>query len=107
MAKRSSPWLIRSDVPSDRFQSLVDSIQDYAILMLDVDGNVISWNAGAQKIKGYTAEDILGTHFSRFYPPEALESRLPWSELEEATASGRFEDDGWRVRKDGGISQPL
>jgi PAS domain S-box-containing protein len=86
-----------------RYQSLVESIRDYAIFMLDVDGYVISWNQGAEAIKGYAAEEIIGSHFSRFYPAEAIARRLPQHELETASKVGRFEDEGWRLRKDGAL----
>lgn len=82
-----------------RFRLLVQSVRDYAIFMLDPGGRVISWNIGAQKIKGYAADDILGRHFSIFYPPE--DTGKPAWELEEAARRGSFEDEGWRVRKDG------
>lgn len=84
-----------------RFQLLVDSVKDYAIFMLDPDGTVASWNAGAEAIKGYRAGEIIGRHFSIFYPPEAVSSGWPKRELEAAREVGRFEDEGWRVRKDG------
>ena len=75
---------------------------DYAIFMLDPDGRVATWNAGAERIKGYTAEEIIGQHFSIFYPPEALARAAgPSTSCEVATRDGRFEDEGWRVRKDG------
>jgi PAS domain S-box-containing protein len=101
MTNPTLPVLAQEPASAERYQSLVSNIRDYAILMLDVDGNVISWNEGAEAIKGYAAHEIIGTHFSRFYPPETIASRLPWHELEVATATGRFEDEGWRVRKDG------
>jgi PAS domain S-box-containing protein len=85
----------------DAYRLLVDSVVDYAIFMLDPTGRVISWNAGAERIKGYSAEDIIGEHFSLFYPPEDLVARKPWRELEVAVDVGRFEDEGWRLRKDG------
>ncbi|MCC8250419.1 PAS domain-containing sensor histidine kinase [Saccharothrix luteola] len=85
----------------DAYRLLVDSVIDYAIFMLDPTGRVISWNAGAERIKGYSAEDIIGKHFSTFYPPEDLDARKPWYELEVAAEVGRFEDEGWRLRKDG------
>jgi PAS domain S-box-containing protein len=85
----------------ERYQSLVANIVDYAILMLDVQGQVISWNAGAECLTGYHADEIIGSHFSRFYPPEALARHLPRTELEVAAITGRYEDEGWRVRKDG------
>jgi PAS domain S-box-containing protein len=84
-----------------RFRLMVESVVDYAIFMLDAGGRVASWNAGAERISGYAAEEIMGTHFSRFYPREDLERRKPESELELAAAEGRYEEEGWRVRKDG------
>jgi PAS domain S-box-containing protein len=85
----------------DRFKLLVDSVRDYAIFMLDPDGHVLTWNPGAQRFKGYRADEIIGQHFSRFYPSEALASGLPDYELKVASKTGVFEDEGWRVRKDG------
>lgn len=88
----------------ERFQLLVQSVKDYGIFMLDPTGHVASWNDGAERIKGYTAEEIIGRHFSTFYPPEDLASNKPAWELEVATREGRFEDEGgWRVRKDGSL----
>lgn len=83
------------------FRLLVDTVKDYAIFVLDPNGIVVSWNTGAQKIKGYAASEIIGTHFSRFYTPEDLARNWPERELETARAEGSFEDEGWRVRKDG------
>jgi len=80
---------------------LVESVQDYAIFALDPDGYILSWNAGAQRFKGYTADEIIGKHFSIFYPPEKIATRFPEFELEQAALTGRFEDEGWRIRKDG------
>ncbi|MGV9375801.1 PAS domain-containing sensor histidine kinase [Nonomuraea sp. NPDC003707] len=80
---------------------LVQSIRDYAIFMLDPRGRIVSWNAGAERIKGYTAEEIIGTHFSVFYPPEDVAAGKPFRGLEAAAADGRWEEEGWRVRKDG------
>ncbi|SFJ50063.1 PAS domain S-box protein [Planctomicrobium piriforme] len=85
----------------ERFRLLVEGVQDYAIFMLDPDGRVATWNTGAQRIKGYSAEEIIGEHFSRFYPAEALQRGWPETELRQAAADGRFEDEGWRIRKDG------
>ena len=85
----------------ERFRLLVEGIHDYAIFMLDTEGRVASWNAGAERIKGYRAEEIIGQHFSRFYPAEDVQAGKPEMELREAEAQGRFEDEGWRVRKDG------
>jgi PAS domain S-box-containing protein len=87
----------------ERFRLLVESVRDYAIFMLDPRGYVLTWNAGAQRFKGYRADEIIGQHFSRFYPPEALASGLPDYELEVASETGVFEDEGWRVRKDGSL----
>ncbi len=86
---------------NDRFRLLVEGVTDYAIFMLDPQGHVLTWNTGARRIKGYDATEIIGQHFSKFYPPEALHRRLPEHELRVAGAEGRFEDEGWRVRKDG------
>ncbi len=85
----------------ERFRLLVEGVQEYAIFMLDPTGHVASWNAGAERLKGYTAAEIIGKHFSIFYPPEALARNWPAHELEEALKHGRFEDEGWRVKKDG------
>jgi PAS domain S-box-containing protein len=85
----------------DDCRLLVDSVQDYAIFMLDVDGYVATWNRGAQKIKGYQSEEIVGKHFSTFYPPEDVEAGKPDAELLAAAEHGRVEDEGFRVRKDG------
>jgi diguanylate cyclase (GGDEF)-like protein/PAS domain S-box-containing protein len=85
----------------ERFRLMVQDVQDYAILMLDPNGNVATWNVGAQRLKGYQAEDIIGRHFSAFYPPEQVAAGKPQRELEIAAAEGRLEDEGWRVRKDG------
>jgi PAS domain S-box-containing protein len=83
------------------YQLLVESVRDYAIFMLDPDGCVATWNSGAERIKGYTAAEIIGQHFSVFYPAERVAEGFPQYELEVARAVGRFEDEGWRVRKDG------
>jgi PAS domain S-box-containing protein len=88
-------------VSEDRFRQLVTAVQDYAIFLLDPHGRILSWNAGAQRIKGYTAEEILGRHFSCFYPQDVAERGWPDEELRLATAHGHFEDEGWRLRKDG------
>jgi len=88
-------------VERDRFKLLVESVKDYAILMLDPHGRIVSWNQGAELIKGYCAEEVLGRHFSLFYTPEAVEDGHPDRELEIARREGRYEEEGWRVRKDG------
>jgi PAS domain S-box-containing protein len=83
------------------FQLLVSSVRDYAIFMLDVDGRVTTWNAGAQRLKGYTPDEIIGRHFSAFYMQKDLDSHKPERELELARKNGSVEDEGWRLRKDG------
>ncbi|MGA7658331.1 MAG: PAS domain S-box protein [Methylocella sp.] len=83
------------------YQSMLETILDCAICMLDVEGRVVSWNAGAERIKGYRAAEIIGRHFSVFYPPEDARSGKPERELVAAADRSRFEDQGWRVRKDG------
>ena len=90
-----------TQLDADAFRLLVDSTIDYAIFMLDPSGIVISWNIGAQRIKHYSADEIIGRHFSVFYPQEAIDRNWPAQELEGATRVGRFEDEGWRIRKDG------
>lgn len=85
----------------ERFRLLVDSVMDYAIFMLDVDGHVESWNAGAQRLKGYRADEVLGRHYSTFYTDEDREAHLPDRLLETAEREGRVEVSGWRIRKDG------
>jgi PAS domain S-box-containing protein len=84
-----------------QFRLLVQAVQDYAIFMLDPTGNVASWNAGAKRIKQYAAREIIGKHFSCFYPEEEIRSGKPQWELTVALQDGRFEDEGWRIRKDG------
>ncbi|MHB1203400.1 MAG: PAS domain-containing hybrid sensor histidine kinase/response regulator [Acidithiobacillus sp.] len=85
----------------ESFRLMVESVTDYAIVMLDPEGRVVSWNAGAERIQGYHAEDIVGQHFSRFYLEEDVNNGKPQRDLEAVVANGRFEDEGWRVRKDG------
>jgi PAS domain S-box-containing protein len=84
-----------------RIRLFVDSVQDYALLTLDPDGRIASWNTGAERLKGYRADEVLGKHFSIFYPPEERTGGKPELELDVAAREGRYEEDGWRVRKDG------
>ena len=95
---RSEALLRQSE---ERFRLLVQGVKDYAIFMLDPDGRVETWNAGAERIKGYRTDEIIGTHFSRFYTPEDLIKEKPERELMAAIADGVAEDEGWRVRKNG------
>jgi PAS domain S-box-containing protein len=92
----------RAAIESERrFRLLVQGVVDYAIYMLSSEGHVTNWNTGAERIKGYAAEEIIGHHFSRFYTPEDVAARLPWKALETALGEGRYEAEGWRQRKDG------
>ena len=85
----------------ESYRLLVESMKDYAIFMLDPEGRIASWNQGAERFKGYRTDEIIGKHYSIFYPREALERGLPEMELETARKEGRYEDEGWRLRKDG------
>ncbi|MGN6319478.1 PAS domain-containing sensor histidine kinase [Trinickia sp.] len=87
--------------PEERYRAMVDSVKDYAIFLLDAKGRIATWNAGAERIKGYSAREIIGRHFSVFYPPEVAARGYPEEELRHASELGRWEDEGWRVRKDG------
>jgi PAS domain S-box-containing protein len=80
---------------------LINAVIDYAIYMIDLDGRVLTWNAGAVRLKGYSAEEITGQPFTRFYTPEDIRAELPQKALRAARETGRFEAEGWRVRKDG------
>jgi PAS domain S-box-containing protein len=86
---------------SDMLRMLVDSVRDYAIILLDPQGNIMTWNGAAERLKGWKADEIIGQHFSRFYTAEDLEKGKTELELKVAAQEGRFEDEGWRVRKDG------
>src|SRR4051812_32263515 len=86
---------------ADQLRLLVEAVTDYAIFMLDTGGHIATWNAGAERIKGYTADEIIGQHFSRFYTEPDIARNHPAHELEIAEREGRYEEEGWRVRKDG------
>jgi PAS domain S-box-containing protein len=93
-----------SDAPfgaEQQFRLLVEGVTDYAIYMIDPDGRIVTWNPGAERIKGYSFEEIIGENFSRFYTPEDREAGIPERALEAARQTGRYESEGWRVRKDG------
>lgn len=100
-ARRRAEEALR--LSEEQFRQMIDSIRDYAIIKLDPTGNVVSWNPGAQRITGYIADEIIGRNFSIFYPPAAIQSGAGNRELREAEANGRFEEEGWRVRKDGSL----
>ncbi len=93
----------RAKHEAEQLRLLIHGTTEYAIFMLDPQGRVITWNAGAERLKGYRAEEIISQHFSRFYPQEAIDRGWPAHELRVATVEGRFEDEGWRVRKDGSV----
>jgi PAS domain S-box-containing protein len=85
----------------ERFRLMVEAVRDYAIFLLDPEGHIASWNIGAQRLKGYSADEIIGKHFSIFYPEEERRRGHPQYELARAKAEGRYEEEGWRIRKDG------
>jgi PAS domain S-box-containing protein len=99
--QRSTAVAAPADASDRRFRLLVEGVTDYAIFMLDPTGRITTWNAGAERLKGYRPDEIIGRHFSIFYPPDAIARRWPEYELEVAARDGRFEDEGWRIRKDG------
>jgi PAS domain S-box-containing protein len=104
--RKNEPDQIRAletalDRSTEIFQFLVNAVQDYAIFALDPNGNVATWNVGAQRLKGYTSEEIIGAHFSRFYAPEDVVRDHPALTLKVAIQNGKFEEENWRVRKDG------
>jgi PAS domain S-box-containing protein len=87
----------------ERYRLLTSEVHDYAIIMLSPEGNITSWNEGAQRIKGYTQEEVIGKHYSIFYTQEAIDSNFPMEELDTASKEGRLENEGWRVKKDGSL----
>lgn len=95
------PNISLSGDDAELYKLLVETVRDYAIFALDPNGNIVTWNAGAQRFKGYEAHEIIGRHFSTFYSADDRAARKPEKELELATAFGRVEDEGWRIRKDG------
>jgi PAS domain S-box-containing protein len=97
----ASPSRFSTHVTADRFQLLVNSVTDYAIYMLDAEGHIATWNPGARRFKGYEAEEVIGEHFSRFFTEEDRAEGRPQRALRIAATEGRFESEGWRVRKDG------
>ena len=97
--RKQAEELLRAS--EERFHLMVKSVEDYAIFMLDAEGRVATWNAGAERIKGYRADEIIGRHFSCFYTPVDVQAKNPEQLLQEAVSRGRCEDKGWRVRKDG------
>lgn len=91
----------RSTLTHESFSHLVAGVEDYAILLLDTEGYIVSWNNGAERIKGYKADEIIGKHFSAFYPADRVAKRRPEHALEVAARDGRFAEESWRIRKDG------
>ena len=100
-AEQLAASVIKLEESERRFRMLVEGVTDYAIYMLDPTGTVVNWNPGAQRIKGYEREEIIGQHFSRFYTEEDRHDRIPYQALETAARTGKYEAEGWRVRKDG------
>src|SRR5450432_4576831 len=102
---RSKLFMTKKNVQIDKesYRVLVESVRDYAIFMIDVNGNIISWNKGAEQIKGYSAKEIIGKHISVFYTPDEIENNEPEMNLQRTKETGRFESEGWRVRKDGSV----
>ena len=98
---KDSPYFIGQNEESYRL--LVDSVRDYAIFMIDTEGCIVTWNKGAEKIKGYASDEVLGKHISIFYTKNEIEKREPDNNLKKAIEEGRFETEGWRVRKDGSL----
>jgi PAS domain S-box-containing protein len=86
---------------NERFRLLVEGVTDYAIYMLDPEGRIVSWNTGIQRIKGYTENEVIGQHFSLFFPPEDVQRGKPATLLEIAAREGKYQEEGWRIRKDG------
>src|SRR5579862_9563467 len=102
-ARRTAAATADKVTPSELLQLLIETVVDYAIFALDARGHVATWNLGAQRLKGYQADEIIGQHFSIFYPESDLRDGKPARELEIATREGHVEDEGWRVRKDGSM----
>jgi PAS domain S-box-containing protein len=100
-AEQLAASVIKLEDTERRFRLLVEAVTDYAIFMLDPDGNVVNWNQGAERIKGYTRQEIIGQHFSRFYTEEDRRNRVPQKAIATAAQTGKYEAEGWRVRKDG------
>jgi PAS domain S-box-containing protein len=98
-ARREAEETLRQS--EERFRLLIEGVVDYAVYMLDTEGRLTSWNSGAQRMTGYMRDEVLGKHFSLFYPPEGVAAGEPWAELAAARAKGHVENEGWRVRKDG------
>src|SRR4051794_33528204 len=90
-------------IEEESYRLLVESVKDHAIFIIDTDGHIITWNKGAEQVKGYKANEIIGRHISVFYTPDDIESREPEKALQKTKELGQFEADGWRVRKDGSV----
>src|SRR3954467_70081 len=101
--KTNSRQMNNTNAANKSYKLLVESIKDYAIIMLDAAGCIISWNKGAEQIKGYAAREVMGKYFSICYTPEDQEKLIPQRNLKLAAELGRFEEEGWRVRKDGSL----
>jgi PAS domain S-box-containing protein len=100
---KKKQWELELRQSEERFRLTVEGVRDYAIFMLDTTGHIMSWNEGAKRIKGYSANEIIGKHFSTFYTAEDLEDKKPERELRIAIETGKYEEEGWRVRKNGSV----
>src|ERR1700733_3220146 len=85
------------------FKLLVDAVDEYAIFALDLDGNILTWNAGGTRLKGYRPDEVIGSHFSRFYTEPDIKKNHPAYELKVAAENGKYEEEGWRIKKDGSV----
>src|SRR6185312_15774801 len=100
-ARQLTASVMKLEDTERRFELLIQGVTDYAIYMLDTDGNVVNWNPGAERIKGYASGEVLGRHFSSFYTPEDRAKETPKHALTSARTTGKYEAEGWRLRKDG------
>jgi PAS domain-containing protein len=100
-ATRRSSKSSKAALPDDQFRLMVEAVTDYAIYMLSPEGHIASWNPGAQRMKRYTESDVIGRHYSMFFTKDAIEAGKPGHELERARLDGRFEEEGWHIRKIG------
>src|SRR5258705_6663 len=102
MPRRRAMGRRKGELPLELYRLVVDQTTDYAVFVLDIEGRILSWNVGAERIKGYRRDEIIGKNFSRFYTEEDIAENKPWEELATAKRVGRVEQEGWRVTKTGG-----
>jgi PAS domain S-box-containing protein len=99
--KKASSKGSRAGIPDDQFRLMVEAVTEYAIYMLTPEGRIASWNPGAQRMKGYSESEVIGRHYSMFFTKDAIDAGKPYQEVERARLDGRFEEEGWRLRKIG------